>query len=41
VLKEIRRRRDQWVTVRVKHLSPEEQDVLLKAAAILSRVANE
>ena len=41
VLKEIRRRRDQWVTVRVKHLSPEEQDVLLRAAAILSRVANE
>ncbi|SES45201.1 DNA-binding transcriptional regulator, MarR family [Pedococcus cremeus] len=41
VLKEIRRRRDQWMTVRVKSLSPEEQDVLRRAASILSRVASE
>jgi DNA-binding MarR family transcriptional regulator len=41
VLKEIRRRRDQWMTVRVKALSPEEQDVLRRAAGILSRVASE
>jgi DNA-binding MarR family transcriptional regulator len=41
VLKEIRRRRDQWMTVRVKSLSPEEQDVLRRAATILSRVASE
>ena len=41
VLKEIRRRRDQWMTVRVKGLSPEEQEVLRKAASILSRVASE
>ncbi|MDF2145558.1 MarR family winged helix-turn-helix transcriptional regulator [Knoellia sp. p5-6-4] len=41
VLKEIRRRRDQWMTVRVKALSPEDQEVLRKAAAILTRVASE
>jgi DNA-binding MarR family transcriptional regulator len=41
VLKEIRRRRDQWMTVRVKALSPEEQEVLRRAAAILTRVASE
>ena len=41
VLKEIRHRRDQWMTVRVKSLSPEEQDVLRRAASILSRVASE
>lgn len=41
VLKEIRHRRDQWMTVRVKSLSPEEQDVLRRAATILSRVASE
>jgi len=41
VLKEIRRRRDQWMTVRVKALSPDEQDVLRRAATILSRVAGE
>jgi DNA-binding MarR family transcriptional regulator len=41
LLKEIRRRRDQWMTVRVKGLSAEDQEVLQKAAAILSRVASE
>jgi DNA-binding MarR family transcriptional regulator len=41
LLKEIRRRRDQWMTVRVKGLSPEEQEILRKAARILSRVASE
>jgi DNA-binding MarR family transcriptional regulator len=41
VLKEISRRRDQWMTVRVKNLSPEEQETLRAAAGILSRVANE
>ena len=41
VLREIRRRRDQWMTVRVKGLSPEEQELLRKASAILARVASE
>jgi len=41
LLKEISRRRDQWMTVRVKGLSPEEQETLRKAARILSRVASE
>ena len=41
LLKEIRRRRDAWMSVRVGHLTPEEQDVLQQAAAILTRVANE
>jgi DNA-binding MarR family transcriptional regulator len=41
VLREIRRRRDQWMTVRVKSLTPEEQDILRQAASILSRVAGE
>jgi DNA-binding MarR family transcriptional regulator len=41
LLKEIRRRRDQWMTVRMKGLSPEEQEVLRKAAPILSRLASE
>ena len=34
-------RRDQWMTVRVKSLTPEEQDILRQAASILSRVAGE
>lgn len=41
LLREIRRRRDQWMTVRVQRLSPEEQDVLLRAAQILTRVAGQ
>jgi DNA-binding MarR family transcriptional regulator len=41
LLKEIRRKRDQWMTVRVKHLDPEEQAILQQASAILARVASE
>lgn len=41
LLKEIRRRRDQWMTVRVKALPPEEQEVLRQASAILAKVAAE
>ena len=41
LLKEIRRRRDQWMTVRRKGLSPEEQETLRRAAPILSRLASE
>lgn len=41
LLKEIRRRRDAWMSVRVGHLSPEDQEVLRQAATILTRVANE
>ena len=41
VLKETRRKRDAWMSVRVGHLTPEEQEVLLQASAILTRVANE
>ncbi|HEV7147329.1 MAG TPA: MarR family transcriptional regulator [Pedococcus sp.] len=41
LLKEIRRERDAWMSVRVGRLGPEEQRVLLEAAAILTRVAAE
>ena len=41
LLKEIRRKRDAWMSVRVGHLTPEEQEVLQQASAILTRVANE
>ena len=41
LLKDIRRKRDAWMSVRVSHLTPEEQDVLRRASAILTRVANE
>ena len=41
LLKDIRRRRDAWMSVRVGHLTPEEQGILLQASAILTRVANE
>lgn len=41
LLKRIRRKRDQWMTVRVKSLAPEEQEILRQASAILSRVASE
>jgi DNA-binding MarR family transcriptional regulator len=41
LLKDIRRRRDAWMSVRVGHLTPQEQDVLRQASAILARVANE
>ncbi len=41
VLKETRRRRDAWMSVRVGHLDPEEQAILLRATEILTKVANE
>ena len=41
LLKDIRRKRDAWMSVRVSHLTPEEQDVLRQASAILTRVASE
>jgi DNA-binding MarR family transcriptional regulator len=41
LLKEIRRKRDAWMSVRVSHLTPQEQEVLQQASAILTRVANE
>lgn len=41
VLKEIRRKRDAWMSVRVSHLDPEEQAILQRATAILTRVAAE
>ncbi|KGN36649.1 MarR family winged helix-turn-helix transcriptional regulator [Knoellia subterranea] len=40
-LKDTRRKRDAWMAVRVGHLDPEEQAVLQRAAAILTKVANE
>lgn len=41
VLKDIRRKRDQWMVVRLKRLTPQEQDILRKASQILARVASE
>ena len=41
LLKDIRRKRDAWMSVRVGHLTAEEQAVLRQASAILTRVANE
>ena len=41
LLKDIRRKRDAWMSVRVSHLTPEEQVVLRQASVILTRVANE
>lgn len=41
VLKDTRRKRDAWMSVRVGHLDPEEQAVLLRASEILTKVANE
>jgi DNA-binding MarR family transcriptional regulator len=41
LLKDIRRKRDAWMSVRVGHLTAEEQDVLRRASAILTRVASE
>jgi DNA-binding MarR family transcriptional regulator len=37
----IRRKRDAWMASRVARLTPEEQDVLARATAILAKVANE
>jgi DNA-binding MarR family transcriptional regulator len=41
LLKEVRRKRDAWMSVRVSRLSREDQEVLRQAAAILARVASE
>jgi DNA-binding MarR family transcriptional regulator len=41
LLKDVRRKRDAWMSVRVGHLTPDEQDVLRQAAVILARVASE
>lgn len=41
VIREQRRRRDLWLGQRVAKLSPEEQDILRRATAILARVAAE
>ena len=41
VLRDIRRQRDAWMSVRLGHLTPEEQDILRQASAILTRVASE
>ena len=41
VLKETRRRRDAWMATRLKGISAEEREVLVKATAILTRVASE
>lgn len=40
-LRDIRRRRDQWMATRLKGLAPEEREVLSRASVILERVANE
>ena len=37
----IRRKRDAWMASRVARLTPEEQDVLARATAILAKVAGE
>jgi DNA-binding MarR family transcriptional regulator len=41
VLRDTRRKRDQWMAVRLKRLSPQEQDILRQASAILTQVASE
>lgn len=41
LLKEIRRQRDAWMSVRVGHLTAQEQEILRQASAILTRVASE
>ena len=41
LLKETRRRRDAWMATRLKGISADEREVLVKATAILTRVASE
>ncbi len=41
LLKEIRRQRDAWMATRLKGITAEEREVLVKATAILTRVASE
>jgi len=40
-LKETRRKRDAWMATRLKGISAQERDVLVKATAILTRLAGE
>lgn len=41
LLRETRRRRDAWMSTRLKGITAEEREVLVKATAILTRVASE
>jgi DNA-binding MarR family transcriptional regulator len=41
LLKETRRRRDAWMATRLRGISADEREVLVKATAILNRVASE
>ena len=41
LLKETRRKRDAWMATRLKGISADERDVLVKASVILNRVASE
>ena len=41
LLREIRRQRDAWMSVRLGHLTPEEQDILPQASALLTPAASE
>ena len=41
LLNETRRRRDAWMATRLKGISAEEREVLVKATAILTRLASE
>jgi DNA-binding MarR family transcriptional regulator len=41
LLKETRRRRDAWMATRLKGISAQEREVLVKATAILTRLASE
>jgi DNA-binding MarR family transcriptional regulator len=40
-LKETRRKRDAWMATRIKGISAEEREVLVRASAILTRLASE
>jgi DNA-binding MarR family transcriptional regulator len=40
-LRETRRKRDAWMSARLKGISAEEREVLVRASAILTRLANE
>lgn len=40
-LRVVRRQRDEWMTVRVKRLSPQDQEILQQASEILRRVADD
>lgn len=41
LLKETRRKRDAWMSTRLKGISAQEREVLVKASVILTRLANE